>query len=112
MNAKQYFDDYLPGPKRTVFHTRKGLSWRTTWGVLRYAANNAFIAFVHAAQMKEQVRRVASFWHDPIVSHLHLSSPSAQRAGLLRHNAWTASSAKWALHALTCPLMLHDHAER
>jgi hypothetical protein len=56
VNAKQYFEDYLPGPKRTVFHTRKGLSWRTAWGVLRYAANNAFIAFVHAAQMKEQAR--------------------------------------------------------
>ena len=56
VNAKLYFEDYLPGPKRTVFHTRKGLSWRTAWGVLRYSANNAFIAFVHAAQMKEQAR--------------------------------------------------------
>ena len=56
VNAKQYFEDYLPGPKRTVFHTKKGLSWRNAWGVLRYAANNAFIAFVHAAQMKEQAR--------------------------------------------------------
>ena len=55
MNAKTYFEEYLPGPKRTVFHTKKGLSWRNAWGVLRYSANNAFIAFVHADQMKEQV---------------------------------------------------------
>ncbi|CAK0782162.1 hypothetical protein CVIRNUC_005591 [Coccomyxa viridis] len=53
-NANQYFEEYLPGPKRTVFHTRKGLSWRNAWGVLRYSANNAFIAFVHADQMKKQ----------------------------------------------------------
>ena len=55
MNAKTYFEEYLPGPQRTVFHTKKGLSWRNAWGVLRYSANNAFIAFVHADQMKEQV---------------------------------------------------------
>lgn len=55
MNAKQYFDDYLPGNKRTVFHTKKGLSWRNAWGVLRYSANNAFLSFVHSMQMKEQV---------------------------------------------------------
>lgn len=55
VNAKQYFEEYLPGPKRTVFHTKKGLSWRNAWGVLRYSANNAFLAFVHSAQMKEQV---------------------------------------------------------
>ena len=53
-NARQYFDDYLPGPKRTVFHTKKGLSWRNAWGVLRYSANNAFIAFVLADQMQTQ----------------------------------------------------------
>lgn len=53
-NAQQYFEEYLPGPKRTVFHTKKGLSWRNAWGVLRYSANNAFIAFVHADQMKKQ----------------------------------------------------------
>jgi hypothetical protein len=55
VNAKQYFEEYLPGPKRTVFHTKKGLSWRNAWGVLRYSANNAFLAFVHSMQMKEQV---------------------------------------------------------
>lgn len=55
MNAKTYFEEYLPGSQRTVFHTKKGLSWRNAWGVLRYSANNAFIAFVHADQMKEQV---------------------------------------------------------
>ena len=59
-NANQYFEEYLPGPKRTVFHTRKGLSWRNAWGVLRYSANNAFIAFVHADQMKKQVTALAS----------------------------------------------------
>ena len=58
-NANQYFEEYLPGPKRTVFHTRKGLSWRNAWGVLRYSANNAFIAFVHADQMKKQVTALA-----------------------------------------------------
>lgn len=61
MNAKQYFEDYLPGPKRTVFHTKKGLSWRNAWGVLRYSANNAFLALVHSAQMKELVSRSCSF---------------------------------------------------
>ena len=55
-NAKQYFVDYLPGPNRTVFHTKKGLSWRNAWGVLRYSANNAFIAFVLADQMQKQAR--------------------------------------------------------
>jgi hypothetical protein len=55
VNAKTYFEEYLPGPQRTVFHTKKGLSWRNAWGVLRYSANNALIAFVHADQMKEQV---------------------------------------------------------
>ncbi len=60
VNAKEYFDEYLPGSKRTVFHTKKGLSWRNAWGVLRYSANNAFIAYVHADQMKEQVRLLAS----------------------------------------------------
>ena len=53
-NAKQYFDDYLPGPNRTVFHTKKGLSWRNAWGVLRYSANNAFVAFVLADQQQKQ----------------------------------------------------------
>ena len=51
-----FFEDYLPGPKRTVFHTKKGLSWRNAWGVLRYSANNAFLAFVHAQQVYDQVR--------------------------------------------------------
>lgn len=60
VNAKTYFDEYLPGTKRTVFHTKKGLSWRNAWGVLRYSANNAFIAYVHADQMKEQVTMLAS----------------------------------------------------
>ena len=62
-NANQYFEEYLPGPKRTVFHTRKGLSWRNAWGVLRYSANNAFIAFVHADQMKKQVIALAAQYH-------------------------------------------------
>ena len=53
-NAKQYFQDYLPGPNRTVFHTKKGLSWRNAWGVLRYSANNAFIAFVLSDHMQKQ----------------------------------------------------------
>ena len=52
----RYFEDYLPGPKRTVFHTKKGLSWRNAWGVLRYSANNAFLSFVHAQQVYDQVR--------------------------------------------------------
>lgn len=51
----RYFDDYLPGKKRTVFHTKKGLSWRSAWGVNRYAANNAFLSFVHAVQLADQV---------------------------------------------------------
>ena len=42
-----------------MFHTKKGLSWRNAWGVLRYAANNAFIAFVHSDQMRSQVSRPA-----------------------------------------------------
>lgn len=50
----RFFEDYLPGPKRTVFHTKKGLSWRNAWGVLRYSANNAFLAFVHAQQVYDQ----------------------------------------------------------
>lgn len=50
----RYFEDYLPGPKRTVFHTMKGLSWRNPWGVLRYSANNAFLALVHSQQVFEQ----------------------------------------------------------
>ena len=64
MNAKAYFEEYLPGPKRTVFHTKKGLSWRNAWGVLRYAANNAFIAFVHSDQMRSQVSQPADAMHD------------------------------------------------
>lgn len=54
INAQTFFEDYLPGPKRTVFHTKKGLSWRNAWGVLRYSANNAFLAFVHAQQVYDQ----------------------------------------------------------
>ncbi len=38
-----------------MFHTRKGLSWRNAWGVMRYAANNAFLSFVHAQHLFEQV---------------------------------------------------------
>ena len=53
--TRRYFEDYLPGPKRTVFHTMKGLSWRNPWGVLRYSANNAFLALVHSQQVFEQV---------------------------------------------------------
>ena len=68
-NANQYFEEYLPGPKRTVFHTRKGLSWRNAWGVLRYSANNAFIAFVHADQMKTQVSALAQ--HNNIFAWRH-----------------------------------------
>ena len=68
-NANQYFEEYLPGPKRTVFHTRKGLSWRNAWGVLRYSANNAFIAFVHADQMKKQVSALAQ--HNNIFAWRH-----------------------------------------
>ena len=52
---RRYFEDYLPGPKRTVFHTQGGLSWRNPWGVLRYSANNAFLALVHSQQVFEQV---------------------------------------------------------
>ena len=63
-NAKQYFEEYLPGPKRTVFHTKKGLSWRNAWGVLRYSANNAFIAFVYADQVKKQVHGFRTFFND------------------------------------------------
>ena len=52
----RYFDEYLPGMKRIVFHTKKGLSWRNAWGVMRYAANNAFLAFVHSQHLFEQAR--------------------------------------------------------
>ena len=54
-NMCRYFDDYLPGRKRTVFHTKRGLSWRNAWGVMRYSANNAFLCFVHAQHLYEQV---------------------------------------------------------
>ena len=47
-----------------MFHTKKGLSWRNAWGVLRYAANNAFIAFVHSDQMRSQVSQPAGAMHD------------------------------------------------
>ena len=79
MNAKTYFEEYLPGPLRTVFHTKKGLSWRNAWGVLRYSANNAFIAFVHADQMKEQVSKwcLSCLWRSLLP---HQFTP---------HNAWT-----------------------
>ncbi len=84
MNAKQYFEDYLPGPKRTVFHTKKGLSWRNAWGVLRYAANNAFIAFVHAAQMKEQARGTPCFRQSCALpgSMLHAAKNPVQRSAM------------------------------
>ena len=65
-NAKQYFEEYLPGPKRTVFHTKKGLSWRNAWGVLRYSANNAFIAFVYADQVKKQVCGFTTSFNDAL----------------------------------------------
>ena len=55
MGCCRYFEEYLPGPKRVVFHTRKGLAWRNAWGVLRYSANNAFLAFVHSQHLYEQV---------------------------------------------------------
>lgn len=51
----RYFEEYLPGVQRTVFHTKKGLSWRNAWGVMRYAANNAFLCFVHSQHLMEQV---------------------------------------------------------
>ena len=38
-----------------MFHTKKGLSWRNAWGVMRYAANNAFLSFVHSQHLFEQV---------------------------------------------------------
>ena len=94
MNAKTYFEEYLPGSQRTVFHTKKGLSWRNAWGVLRYSANNAFIAFVHADQMKEQVSK----WHldclwrsllpHQLTHTMHELSLSSIGKGLLWHNVW------------------------
>ena len=100
-NANQYFEEYLPGPKRTVFHTRKGLSWRNAWGVLRYSANNAFIAFVHADQMKKQV--VALAQHDYILAWRQcgnsraalrsLHSPGPQLIAVLRYTCMQGDEA-------------------
>ena len=83
-NANQYFEEYLPGPKRTVFHTRKGLSWRNAWGVLRYSANNAFIAFVHADQMKKQVSALAQ--RNPISAWRHCGNLRASLRAM--HILW------------------------
>lgn len=73
MLGRSFFEDYLPGPKRTVFHTKLGLSWRNAWGVLRYSANNAFLAFVHSQQVYDQVRTSIPWLSADI--HVRLSMP-------------------------------------
>ncbi len=52
--AKQFFDQYLPGPARTVPHTPKGLGFRFYWGSLRYAGNTAFISLLHARTLERE----------------------------------------------------------
>ena len=46
--AMGYFNNWLPGINQTVPTTAKGLSYRATWGVLRFSANTAFAAMVFA----------------------------------------------------------------
>lgn len=47
-----FFKAYLPGG--TVKQTPKGLSFHIFWGSLRYAANHAFLALVHADNLEEK----------------------------------------------------------
>ena len=74
---RRYFQDYLPGPQRTVFHTQGGLSWRNPWGVLRYSANNAFLALLHSQQVAEQVRTACQTTHACLAALPPLGMPPA-----------------------------------
>jgi hypothetical protein len=46
--AREYFDQYLPGPKQTVPHTPKGMAYIAPWGSVRYAANTGYIALLYS----------------------------------------------------------------
>jgi hypothetical protein len=48
-NSKQFFDDWI---NHVVPHTPLGLGFRYFWGSNRYAANTAYLCFVHAKNLR------------------------------------------------------------
>jgi len=52
--ARNFFDQWLPGPLRSVSHTTGGLGQRSPWASLRYAANTAFLCFAYSKVMRER----------------------------------------------------------
>eukprot|EP01118_Nematostelium_gracile_P006608 TRINITY_DN2124_c0_g1_i1.p1 TRINITY_DN2124_c0_g1~~TRINITY_DN2124_c0_g1_i1.p1 ORF type:complete len:909 (+),score=181.69 TRINITY_DN2124_c0_g1_i1:72-2798(+) len=46
--AKTYFDQWLPGNDRVIYHTKYGLGYRSEWGTFRYSVNTAFLMMVYA----------------------------------------------------------------
>ncbi|KAH9825338.1 family 9 glycoside hydrolase [Melampsora americana] len=50
LKANKFFTQFLPGG--STKYTAKGLSYKESWGVLRYASNHAFLALAHAASLE------------------------------------------------------------
>lgn len=46
-DAEEFLNSWVDGTEG-VIHTRGGLAWREGWGALRYTANTAFLALIHA----------------------------------------------------------------
>lgn len=51
VNAKAYFDQWLPGPGQKIPETTRGLGFYFFWGSLSYAANAAFLMLYHARDL-------------------------------------------------------------
>ncbi|MCL5998147.1 MAG: glycoside hydrolase family 9 protein [Chloroflexi bacterium] len=54
---------------RRIAYTPGGLAWANRWGVLRYAANTAFIAFVYSDAMRDPAKKAR--YHDFAVSQIN-----------------------------------------
>lgn len=80
-DAERWLDYWTLGYKgEHVKYTRGGLAWLEQWGVLRYSANTAFLAFLYSDSITEPVRKAQ--YHDFAVQQIDyiLGKNPAQRS--------------------------------
>ena len=59
-DAEEFLNSWVDGTEG-VTHTPGGLAWRDGWGALRYSANTAFLALIHADHVRDPAGLYSAF---------------------------------------------------
>ena len=96
-DAQRWLDYWVAANSgNSITHTPGGLAWLDTWGVLRYAANTAFVAFVYSDYLASTGGESAlvSRYHDFAVDQINYALGDNPQQPLLRRWLWRQSAAQ------------------